>query len=129
MLNEWSRQLKTEALTVWYISKSPETPWYTRVFAVLLVAYAFSPIDLIPDFIPVLGYLDDLVILPVGAFILLWLTPPHIVIECRAKARDHVAGQRAQPISRMGVVLTIVGWAVVIVLMAILLRHMARTAR
>ena len=91
--------------------------------------YAFSPIDLIPDFIPVLGYLDDLVILPVGAFILLWLTPPHIVIECRAKARDHVAGQRAQPISRMGVVLTIVGWAVVIVLMAILLRHMARTAR
>ena len=54
--------MKTEALTVWYISKHPDTPWYTRVLAVFLVAYAFSPIDLIPDFIPVLGYLDDLVI-------------------------------------------------------------------
>ena len=117
--------MKTEALTVWYISKHPDTPWFTRTLAVFLVAYAFSPVDLIPDFIPVLGYVDDLVILPVGVFAMLRMTPRHVITECRMKARDHVAAQTGKPTSRLGIAFALVGWALGIVLIAALLRYFA----
>src|SRR5436190_2892966 len=101
--------MRTEAITVWYISNHPDTPWYTRSLAVFLVAYAFSPIDLIPDFIPVLGYVDDLIILPLGVLIMLRMTPRHVIVECRLKAQDHVAAQAGKPASRLGIAFAIVG--------------------
>ena len=117
--------MKTEALTVWYISKHPDTPWYARALAVFLVAYAFSPIDLIPDFIPVLGYVDDLIILPLGVLIMLRTTPPHVIVECRMRARDHVAVQTGKPTSRLGIALAIVGWVLGAILIVALLRYFA----
>jgi uncharacterized membrane protein YkvA (DUF1232 family) len=98
-LNAWSRRLKSEALTVWYISKHPQTPWYPRMLAFGLVAHAFSPIDLISDFSPVLGYVDDVI---VGLLIMLRMTPKHVIAECRGKARAHMGAQVGRPRSRLG---------------------------
>jgi uncharacterized membrane protein YkvA (DUF1232 family) len=117
-LKTWSRELKMEALTVWYISKHPKTPWYTRTLAVVLVAYAFSPIDLIPDFIPVLGYVDDLIILPIGVLIMLRMTPQNVIVESRSKARAHFAAQAGKPGSRLGVALAVAGWVLTAVFIA-----------
>ncbi len=89
--------MKVEALTVWYISKNPDTPLHVRLFALLLVAYAFSPIDLIPDFIPVIGYLDDLVIVPAGVYLLLRITPEDVISDSRVRARAHVAEGSSKP--------------------------------
>lgn len=121
--------MKTEALTVWYISKHPDTPWYTRALAVFLVTYAFSPIDLIPDFIPVLGYVDDLIILPLGVLIMLRMTPRHIIVECRVKARDHFAAQIGKPATRLGIALVILGWVAGTILIAALLRYFANRGK
>ena len=107
-------------LTVWYISKHPSTPWHGRALAVGLVAYVFSPIDLIPDFIPVLGYLDDLIILPFGVLMILYMTPRHVIVECRGKAQAHLAARTGKPSSRLGAVLAGAGWVIAAVLIAIL---------
>ena len=79
-------QIKRETLAVWYAAKDPRTPWYAKALAVLITAYAFSPIDLIPDFIPVLGYLDDLVIIPAGVALAIKLIPADVMDDAREKA-------------------------------------------
>jgi len=66
-------------------------PWYAKVFALCVVAYALSPIDFIPDFIPILGYLDDLILLPIGIALTIKMIPALVLAECRAKAQAHVA--------------------------------------
>jgi uncharacterized membrane protein YkvA (DUF1232 family) len=76
---------------VYLASRDPRVPWYAKLAAVFVAAYALSPIDLIPDFIPVLGYVDDLLILPLGIMLVLWLVPPQIIAEHRAAAER--AGQ------------------------------------
>jgi uncharacterized membrane protein YkvA (DUF1232 family) len=86
---EAARNLKRNIAALYFAVLSSETPWYAKVFAVLVVAYALSPIDLIPDFIPVLGYLDDLILLPLGIWVALQLIPPHVMIEARCKASDN----------------------------------------
>lgn len=83
-----ARQLKRETYAVYLALKDPRVPWYARLVAGLVVAYAFSPIDLIPDFIPVLGYLDDLVLLPLGIALTIRLLPPDILAACRAHAAE-----------------------------------------
>jgi uncharacterized membrane protein YkvA (DUF1232 family) len=80
------RQLKQETYAIYLACKDPRVPWYTRVFAGFVVAYAFSPLDLIPDFIPILGYLDDLVLVPLGIILVLKMIPPAVLVECRQKA-------------------------------------------
>jgi uncharacterized membrane protein YkvA (DUF1232 family) len=84
---QWTRQLKVETYAVYLAYKDPRTPWYARIFAACLVGYAFSPIDLIPDPIPVLGYLDDLVLVPVGVALALKMIPQAVLGECREKAQ------------------------------------------
>lgn len=96
-LRNWAHQLKAETLALWFCCKHPGTPLSAKILATLVVAYALSPIDLIPDFIPVLGYLDDVILIPVGIYFTLKLVPPHVIDECRVKARDWITAQQPKP--------------------------------
>lgn len=80
------RKLKKETYAIYLACKDSRVPWYARVFAGIIVAYAFSPIDFIPDFIPILGYLDDLLLVPLGIILVLKMIPPAVLEECRQKA-------------------------------------------
>jgi uncharacterized membrane protein YkvA (DUF1232 family) len=82
-----AKQLKNEIHALYLASKDPRTPWYAKVLAALIIGYALSPIDLIPDFIPVLGYLDDLIIVPAGIVLLLKMIPEEVMEESRQNAR------------------------------------------
>ena len=94
----WARRLKVETYTLYLLARHPGVPWYAKALAGLVAAYAFSPIDLIPDFIPVLGYLDDLLIVPLGIYLTLRLVPAPVVEACRKQAQDVMAG--GKPASR-----------------------------
>ena len=85
--------LKREVIALYYAYRDPRTPWYARIFVALVVGYALSPIDLIPDFIPVLGYLDDLILVPLGISIALKLIPPEVMINSRQKADNPIHNQ------------------------------------
>jgi uncharacterized membrane protein YkvA (DUF1232 family) len=101
-----ARPLKRDAYALYFVARDPRTPWYARALAAAVVTYALSPFDLIPDFIPVFGYLDDLVIVPLGVALVLRVIPQEVLAECRQRAE--VAAQR--PISRIGAALMIVAW-------------------
>ena len=85
-LRRWARRLKQETLALYLAARHPDTPWYAKLWAGAIVAYALSPIDLIPDFIPVLGYLDDVIILPAMIWVALRLVPAAVLATCRAQA-------------------------------------------
>jgi uncharacterized membrane protein YkvA (DUF1232 family) len=91
-----SKQLKTEIVALYLASKHPGTPWYAKVLAALIIGYALSPIDLIPDFIPVVGYLDDLIIIPAGIALLIKIIPRDVLEECRAKAQCDVLNRKSK---------------------------------
>jgi uncharacterized membrane protein YkvA (DUF1232 family) len=82
-----SNQLQNEIVALYLAYKHPRTPWYAKVLAALIIGYALSPIDLIPDFVPVVGYLDDLIVVPAGIVLLIKIIPRDILEECRAKAQ------------------------------------------
>ena len=93
-MERWQQQaryLKREVYAIYLACKDPRLPWYTRVLALCVVGYAFSPIDLIPDFIPVLGHLDDLILIPLGIAAVIKLIPPPILDECRDKAQTRLS--------------------------------------
>jgi uncharacterized membrane protein YkvA (DUF1232 family) len=97
MITTWkqrARQLKTETYALYLAYRDPRTPWYARLFAACVVGYAFSPLDLVPDFIPVLGYLDDLVLVPLGIALALRMIPEPVLAECRGKAQAELAQDR-----------------------------------
>lgn len=102
----WARALKVEAYAVYLAARHPRTPWYARLVALLTAAHTFSPIDLIPDFIPVLGYLDDLLIVPLGLWLALRLIPPDVMVECRQQAQVWAE----KPVSRLGAALVLTIW-------------------
>ena len=83
-----AKQLRTEMVALYLAYKHPRTPWYAKVLAALIIGYALSPIDLIPDFIPVIGYLDDFILVPAGIALLIKIIPRDVLEECRAKARS-----------------------------------------
>lgn len=87
-LKEKARQLKTDTYALYLAYKDPRVPWYAKVFVAAVVAYALSPFDLIPDFIPVLGYIDDLIIIPAGFYLSLKMIPREVLEECREKAQS-----------------------------------------
>ena len=94
MLQSWkikAKQLKQEVYTLWLAYRLPGVPWYAKTFGALVVAYAFSPIDLIPDFIPVLGYLDDLILLPLGVALAIKMIPTDVYQLARAEAQRNLA--------------------------------------
>ncbi|EGK87783.1 DUF1232 domain-containing protein [Microcoleus vaginatus PCC 9802] len=107
-LKQVARRLKKETYAVYLASIDPRVPWYARILAGLTVAYAFSPLDLIPDFIPILGYLDDLIIVPLGIWLVLKMIPPQVLADCREKAAAEI--ERGKPINRVAAVVIIAIW-------------------
>lgn len=109
-LRSWASRTKRDAVTLWMARTHPQTPRYAKALAIFVVAYALSPIDLIPDFIPVLGYLDDVILLPV----LIWLTvrmlPPTVLDESRVKAERWLAEAGRRPTSRAGATVIVAIW-------------------
>ncbi|MFM8767891.1 MAG: YkvA family protein, partial [Rubrivivax sp.] len=101
-MKAWAQALKLEVMTLYFAMRHPRTPWGARVFAALVTAYALSPIDLIPDFIPVLGLLDDLWIVPFGVWRLLKMIPRDVLQECRAQSRSRLAQGLSKPRSLAG---------------------------
>lgn len=112
-LRQWARTVKRDVVALWLAARDPRVPWYAKAVAGAVAAYALSPIDLIPDFIPVLGYLDDLIIVPLGIMLAVKLVPPALIAEFRAEA-DH----RQKPTSRAGLVLIVLTWIAVAALFA-----------
>lgn len=100
-----ARQLKSEIYALYLASKDPRTPWYSKAVAALVVGYALSPIDLIPDFIPLLGYLDDLLIVPAGVALLIKMIPKEVLEDCRARARSQPLNKRQNWIAAIVVIL------------------------
>ncbi len=103
-----ARQLKTETYALYLAYRDPRTPWYARICAAVVVGYAFSPIDLIPDFIPVLGYLDDLVLVPLGVWLALKMIPAAVMAESRDKAQAIIAN--GKPVNRAAAVVIVAVW-------------------
>jgi uncharacterized membrane protein YkvA (DUF1232 family) len=100
MVEPWkrrARQLKREVYALYLAYRDPRVPWYARVFAAMVVGYAFSPIDLIPDPIPILGYLDDLILVPLGVALALKMIPAPVMVECREKAE--LAFKQGKPVN------------------------------
>ena len=109
-LRLWAQELKSQLLTLWFCRSHPETPLAAKILAALVVAYAFSPIDLIPDFIPVLGYLDDVILVPIGIYLTLRLIPQHVVADCRLKADAWIADRKSKPTNYFVAVLFVLIW-------------------
>lgn len=105
-LRKWAREMKLQTLVVYFAARDPRTPRLARVLALGIAAYALSPVDLIPDFIPVLGLLDDLVIVPLGMMLVLRLIPADVLATSQAKARGFVD----QPVSRMAAAVIVMVW-------------------
>jgi uncharacterized membrane protein YkvA (DUF1232 family) len=108
-LRRWARVIKRDVLALYLATRDPRVPWYAKAMAACVAAYALSPIDLIPDFIPVLGYLDDLILLPLGILLAVRLVPPATMAELRAEAD---ARHAARPVSWTGAAAIGVVWAV-----------------
>jgi len=118
-LRERINKIKTELLAVWYAARDARTPWYAKGLALLVTAYAFSPVDLIPDFIPVLGYLDDLILIPAGIALVIRLIPPEVMADARERAK--AGGEK--PVSLAGGILIGLVWLGIAI---VLVRALAR---
>lgn len=105
----WARAVKRDVVAVWLAARDPRTPWAARILALCVAAYALSPIDLIPDFIPILGFLDDLLLVPLGILAVVRLMPPVLIAELR----DEAATITDKPRSRAGLVAVIATWLLV----------------
>src|SRR3954452_14220445 len=111
---DWGRRVKRDAIALWLAARDPRVPWYAKVMAGAVAAYALSPIDLIPDFVPVLGYLDDVVIVPLGILATVKLIPAPLMTEFREAAVRHGGG----PTSRAGMAIIVTIWTAALVVTA-----------
>ena len=105
-IKDWARRLKRDSHAVYLAARDPRVPWYAKLLAFAVAGYALSPIDLIPDFIPVLGYLDDLVLIPLGVALVVKLTPDDVLGDARERA-THAAHR---PVSRVAAVVIVLLW-------------------
>jgi uncharacterized membrane protein YkvA (DUF1232 family) len=127
MLESWrerARTLKVETYAIYLAYKDPRVPWYARIFAACVIGYAFSPIDLIPDPIPVLGYLDDLVLIPVGIAVALKMIPPEVMAECRERA--DAAMCEGTPTNRKAAAAIIAVWLLLALLAVVVMVRILR---
>jgi uncharacterized membrane protein YkvA (DUF1232 family) len=109
-----ARQLSAHTYALYLAYRHPRTPWYAKVFAALIVGYVFSPIDPIPDFIPVVGLLDELVVVPIGVIVARKMIPEDVFEECREKAREVAEG--GKPVSRVAAVVVVAVWLLCVAL-------------
>ncbi|EED66348.1 YkvA family protein [Comamonas testosteroni] len=109
-LKAWAKRIKRDGVTLWFAGKHPATPWFAKALGLFVVAYALSPIDLIPDFIPVLGFVDDALLLPGLIWLTVKLLPASVLTECRVQADAWMAENGARPRSRSGAIMIIVLW-------------------
>lgn len=105
-LKRWARAIKRDVIALWIAARDPRVPWHAKAVAASVAAYALSPIDLIPDFIPIIGYLDDLLIVPAGILLAVKLTPPDLMEEFRQQA----ARREGRPKSMAGAAAVIILW-------------------
>jgi uncharacterized membrane protein YkvA (DUF1232 family) len=112
----WAKQLKLSLYALYLAYRDPRTPWVAKVVAACVVGYAFSPIDLIPDFIPLLGYLDDLLLLPLGVALALKLIPEEVMADSRLRATQLEAESR--PVNRVAAFIIITIWLALLALAA-----------
>ncbi|MBE0700023.1 MAG: DUF1232 domain-containing protein [Anaerolineaceae bacterium] len=112
-LKQKARHLKQEAHALLIAYRDPRVPWYAKAIILFVIAHTFSPIDLIPDFIPVLGYLDDLIITPVGIALAIRIIPPEVMEEARAKAAS--LPESSKPISWIYAGLVIIVWIILLI--------------
>lgn len=117
-LRQWAREIKRDVVALWIAARDPRVPWYAKLVAGAVAAYALSPIDLIPDFIPVVGYLDDVIIVPAGILLTVRLIPAELMEEFRAEA----ARREARPVSHAGAAGIVVLWLAALILTAWWLR-------
>ena len=113
-LKNKARLLKIEVYAIYLAYKDSRVPWYARIFAVCVVGHAFSPIDLIPDPIPILGYLDDLILVPLGIFLVLKMIPKEVMAEYREQAKAVML--KGKPVNRVAAVVIIGIWIVLAIL-------------
>lgn len=111
-LRHWARSIKGDVIALYFAARDPRVPWYVKALAICVAGYALSPMDLIPDFVPVLGYLDDVVIVPLGILAVVKLIPPEIMAEHRASA----ARVSERPVSRPAAGVIVAIWAASIAL-------------
>jgi uncharacterized membrane protein YkvA (DUF1232 family) len=109
-----ARQLSAQTFVLYLAYRHPRTPWYGKVFAALIVGYVFSPIDPIPDFIPGVGLLDEMVVVPIGVLIAAKMIPRQVMEECQEKARAMAEGEK--PVSRAAAVVVVAVWLLCVVL-------------
>ncbi len=120
----WAHTLKREVYALYLAYKDPRVPWHARVFAGCVVAYAFSPIDLIPDFIPVIGYLDDLILVPLGIALAVRMIPATVLTECRERAQEVMAA--GKPVNRVAAAVIIIVWFMLAALAGLLTVRLIR---
>src|ERR671912_98889 len=113
-----ARKLTGQTYALYLALRHPRTPWYAKIFAALIVGYVFSPIDPIPDFIPGVGLLDEMVVVPIGILIAAKMIPPDVFAECRQKAREVEEGEK--PVSRVAAVVVVAIWLLCVALAALL---------
>ncbi|WEJ69815.1 YkvA family protein [Pseudomonas sp. PSE14] len=115
-LKQWARSIKRQTMTLWFCWKHPETPLPVKLLCLLVVSYALSPIDLIPDFIPVLGLLDDLVILPASIWLIIRLIPAPVYAQSKQQADDFERASSQRPCSTAAAVVIVAIWLLLAVL-------------
>lgn len=113
-LRDNARRLKRETVALYFAARDPATPWHAKAFVGFIVAYALSPIDLVPDFIPVLGYLDEILLLPFALALAIRMIPQPVMCAARARA----AQEDARPVSRSGAAIIVTIWLAAIALSA-----------
>src|SRR5918999_986958 len=116
-----ARQLSAQTYALYLAYRHPRTPWYAKVFAALVVGYVFSPIDPIPDFIPVVGLLDEMVVVPLGVLIAAKMIPRQVMEECKEKARRMTEGEK--PVSRVAAVVVVAVWLLCVALAVFFALH------
>ena len=126
-LERWKqrvKRLKTETYAIYLAYKDPRVPWYAKVLIAFVVAHTFSPIDLIPDFIPILGYLDDLIVTPLGIALAIKMIPPVVLAECREEARSAVGQDKPTSWAAAAVIVAI--WLLLAVLIVVIVLGIVR---
>ena len=120
-IKAWAKNLKRQIFILYFAYRDERVPWYVKLFTACIVAYAFSPIDLIPDFIPILGYLDDVIILPLGIMFALKMIPKDVISDCEVKANEMM--KNGKPKNWIVGSLIILIWSVIILWILLKIFH------